>query len=193
MQKRRPRRLGKIRGLLSLMLTLDVLTVIGAALVRVTGGNVTNFTVYPEAIYGAQQFNQHLWPVSVEVYIDHPSLAQTILGLFAHQLAIAIATIPMLIYARRLVDRAIRNHPFTPEMARGLRRLGLLVLAGGLGAEFVRAAAMIALTHSATAGSYVHSEWTINFWWLLLGLTILAFAQVVEHGCALRAELDEVI
>ena len=190
---KRPRRLGKIRGLLSLLLFLNVLTVIGSALVRVTGANVTNFTVYPEAVYGAQQANKQLWPLSVEVYVDHPTLTQTILGLFAHQLTIALATIPMLVYARRLVDRAIRNHPFTPEMARGLRRLGLLVLAGGLAAEFVRGAAMFALTHSATSGTYIRSEWTIDFWWLLLGLVILAFAQVVEHGCALRAELDEVI
>jgi hypothetical protein len=33
----------------------------------------------------------------------------------------------------------------------------------------------------------------IGLWWLPMGLVILAFAQVIDHGCALRAELDEVI
>jgi hypothetical protein len=40
---------------------------------------------------------------------------------------------------------------------------------------------------------FIDTSWMIDFWWLLLGLVILAFAQFIEHGCALRAELDEVI
>ena len=33
----------------------------------------------------------------------------------------------------------------------------------------------------------------LDLWWLLLGLVVLGFAQIVEHGRTLRAELDEVI
>ena len=63
-------------------------------------------------------------------------------------------------------------------------------------AELVRSAAAVALYLSALPGGHPFiegSNWLVNFWWLLPGLVILAFAQVVEHGCALRTELDEVI
>ena len=30
-------------------------------------------------------------------------------------------------------------------------------------------------------------------WWLLPGLVLLAFAEIVRRGCDLRVELDEVI
>jgi hypothetical protein len=33
----------------------------------------------------------------------------------------------------------------------------------------------------------------ISLWWLLVGLTVIGFAQIVEHGRTLRLELDEVI
>jgi hypothetical protein len=101
----------------------------------------------------------------------------------------------MIILARRLVDNAIATDPFTVAMARGMRRLGPVVLIGGALAELTRSAATIALYRGAVSGGhpFTDTNWMIDFWWLLLGLTVLAFAQVVEHGCALRAELDEVI
>jgi hypothetical protein len=55
------------------------------------------------------------------------------------------------------------------------------------------AAMLLYTTTVHDGGALVYVDWTIDFWWLLLGLVILAFAQVVEHGCALRAELDDVI
>jgi Protein of unknown function (DUF2975) len=196
-------RLRVIRTLLSLMLTLDVLTLISAALIIVTGGIVATFDVPIELVYGPQpyvlrQVNLHLMPNTANVFVQDPSLTQTLLGLLAHGLAYAAATLPMIIVARRLVDRAIASDPFTMAMVRGLRRLGLVVLIGGLFAELTRSAATIALYNSAVPDGHAMRDTTnwitgFSFWWLLLGLVILGFAQVVGHGCALRAELDDVI
>ena len=196
----RPRRLRGIHGLLSFMLVLNVLALINAALIRVSGQIVTTMPVDPTVIYGPQpyvlqQANRQLSLLSIEAYVREPSLLQTVLGLLEHGLATWIVTIPMIIYARRLVDRAVATQPFTTEMARGLRRLGLLVLAGGLLAELVRSTSGYALYKTTVVDDMapMYWQWHFDFWWLILGLVILAFAQVVEHGCALRAELDEVI
>lgn len=194
------RRLNAIRALLTLMLTLNVLFLVNAVLIKVNGQIVTGFEVSVDLVYGPQPFllqqgNRHLSPATVDVYVRDPSLIQTLLGLLAHGLAYGVATLPMIIFARRLVHRAIDTHPFTIAMARGLRRLGLIVLIGGALAELIRSAATVALYNTAVSGgsAIADTDWMIHFWWLLLGLVILAFAQVVEHGCALRTELDKVI
>jgi hypothetical protein len=182
------------------MLTLNVLLLIDAALVKVSGQIVAGFQVPVDLVYGPQPFvlqqvNRHLLPMTVNVYVQSPTPIQTLLGLLAHGVAQAVATLPMIVLARRLVDRAIATDPFTMSMVRGLRRLGLVVLLGGLLAELVRSAAAIALYASALKDGhpFLDTDWMIDFWWLLLGLVILSFAQVVEHGCTLRTELDEVI
>jgi hypothetical protein len=202
-KKTRPDRLVGIRRLLSLMLALNIVGLLSAALVRASGAIVTSFEVNLEQVYGPQpyvlqQTNRGVvLPLDIVVYIEHPSLGQTILRLLAHGLAYAVATIPMIIYARRLVDEAVATHPLTLSMARGLRRLGLIVLLGGFLAELARSVAAIALRQGTIheGNPLTNGEWVdgISFWWIVLGFTILAFAQVVEHGCTLRAELDEVI
>jgi Protein of unknown function (DUF2975) len=196
-------RLRTIRTLLSLMLALNVLTLISAAVIKVSGGIVATFDVPVTLVYGPQpyvlqQTNRQLIPDTVNVYVQQPTLTQTVLGLLEHGLAYALATLPMIILARRLVDQAIAGDPFTMSMVRGLRRLGVVVLVGGLCSELVRSAATIALFASAVPGGHPVTDTTtwvsgFSFWWLLLGLVVLGFAQVIEHGCALRAELDGVI
>jgi hypothetical protein len=204
MRKRtRPGRLTGIRRLLSLMLSLNIVGLILAALTRVSGGNVATFEVEPEQVYGPQPYVLQqtnvgvIRPLDIVVVLDHPSLGQTVLGLLTRGLAYTVATIPMIIYARRLVDEAIATHPFTLSIARGLRRLGQIVLLGGFLAEVVRSLAAIALRQGTIheGNPLTNANWIVgaSFWWIVLGFTILAFAQVVEHGCTLRQELDEVI
>jgi hypothetical protein len=197
---RRPQRLGTLRKFLTLMVALDVLAIIDAALIRLTRSTVAAFDVPVDLVYGPQpyvlqQLNRQLHPWTVNVSVEDPSVLQLVLGLLTHGLAFAVATLPMLIFARRLVDRAVDTHPFTPEIATGLRRLGIVILAGGLAAELVRSAAAIALYNSALTGShpFADTDWMIGFWWLAPGLVVLAFAQVIEYGCRIRTELDEVI
>jgi hypothetical protein len=196
-------RLRTVRALLSLMLVLNVLTLISAALVKVNGSIVATFDVPVELVYGPQpyvlqQANRQLIPDTVSVYVQQPTLTQTVLGLLAHGLAYALVSLPMIILARRLVDQAIAGDPFTMPMVRGLRRLGVVVLIGGAASELVRSAALVALFTSAVPDGHPMTQTTtwatgFSFWWLVLGLAVLGFAQVVEHGCALRAELDGVI
>ncbi|HEV8565897.1 MAG TPA: hypothetical protein VGQ92_02230 [Actinoplanes sp.] len=198
-----PRRLRAIRTLLTLMLTVNVIALAQAALAPFMHSTVTDFDISLELVFGSQpyvlqQLNHQLMPTSLHVFVEQASPPQILLGLFAHGLAYYVATLPMIIFARRLVDQAIATNPFTTSMARGLRRLGRIVLAGGLIAELIRVGAVVALYDSAVAGGHAVTDnaamiSAIGLWWLPMGLVILAFAQVIDHGCALRAELDEVI
>lgn len=198
----RPRRLQAIRTLLTLMLMVNVLALAQAVLIWFHRSAVSGFDVDPSLIFGPQpdvlqQLNHDLRAQTVRVSVEDPTVWQTVLSLFGHGLAYYLATLPMIIFARRLVDRAIDTNPFTPATAGGLRRLGRIVLLGGLIAELVRVVAMVLLYHSAVAGGYAltdnASSLALGLWWLPMGLVILAFAQVINHGCALRAELDQVI
>ncbi len=132
------------------------------------------------------------------VYADRPDVARDLLYSLGNGLAVALALIPLLVSAIRLIGHARRTDPFTPYMVRRLRRLGLSVLALGLLSGVVEYVAQrillnISLPHDqtlrfgATIGHYPTP------WWLLPGLMLLAFAEIVRHGCDLRAELDEVI
>lgn len=101
----------------------------------------------------------------------------------------------MLWLALRLLDRMVSTQPFTDATAAGLRRLGAVVLAVGAASEVVRGAGTYLLQASVVPSGQrtVTLDYTFSFWWLLLGLLLFAFAQVIAYGCRLRAELDEVI
>jgi hypothetical protein len=112
---------------------------------------------------------------------------QTAVSLLAHGAGLILLIGPILVFARRLVGRAIRTDPVTPEMARGLRSLGWLVLGGGLFGELVRGGAAIAQRrHEMDAAAIPLYLAPHHWWWLPLGLAVLAFAQFVTRACALR-------
>jgi hypothetical protein len=192
-----PRRpLQPIRRLLTAMLWLDAAAVVYGALQLDTGAT-GRFEVLPSVVFGNQPHvvpttNSGLWIDTVGVTVQDPGAYQRMLDAFAHGLPFALATVPMLIIARRLVDRAVATHPFTAETARGLRRLGVVVLAAGAAAEVVRVVATQLLYRSAVDGGGLVTP-PVALWWLPLGLVLLGFAQIVDHGRRLRAELDEVI
>ena len=101
MRKRtRPGRLTGIRRLLSLMLSLNIVGLITAALLRIDRASVTTFSVEPEQVYGSQPYELQqtnrglIRPLDIVVVLENPSLGQTILGLLAHGLAYTVATIP---------------------------------------------------------------------------------------------------
>jgi hypothetical protein len=132
---------------------------------------------------------------AVAVTVADPTPAQTTLEIIAGGTVGAVAWLVIAILARRIVTLALRTDPFTVSTADQIRHLGIVILAGGGVAEVIRAAAAYALYRSVfPSSSYTGSlTETFGFWWLPLGLAVLAFAAVVRHGCALRAELDEVI
>ncbi|GAB1645571.1 hypothetical protein [Krasilnikovia sp. MM14-A1259] len=197
---RRRRPLRGIRVLLTLMITGNVLVLINALLAVWDRQFFGHFPVPVEDVYGPQpyvlqQANLHLHPWSVQVSVSDPTLLQAVLAPLANGLPVAVAALGMAIFARRLVDRAAGLHPFTVEMAHGLRRLGAVILVGGVLAEVVRAAAALALYRTALPHGHPFTgvDWLVHLWWLLPGLMVLGFAQVIAYGCTLRAELDEVI
>ena len=136
-----------------------------------------------------------LHALSVNVWIGEPSRWQNVLGVFSGSFTSLLFSLPMLFTARRLVDSAADNQPFTPQVAGGLRRLGILVLILGAAAEAIQALAGYLAFHSAVPESagFDYKFETPTLWWLVAGIIILAFAQIVRHGTTLRAELDEVI
>ncbi|MEV8503536.1 DUF2975 domain-containing protein [Actinoplanes sp. NPDC051475] len=133
--------------------------------------------------------------VDVAVTVADPTTAQTALEVIAGGTVGAVALLVIAILARRIVTSALRTDPFTVSTADQIRRLGIVILAAGGLAEIIRGAAAYALYHSVFPSSSYMGPVTddLSYWWLPLGLAVLAFAAVVRHGCALRAELDEVI
>jgi hypothetical protein len=192
------RRLSGIRAFLSLLLTLDVLAVAAAVVTVLTGNNATSLELPRDAAFGAQApllatSRAHLSGVAAT--ISEPSAYLLILDLLAHSLAFTLAAIPMIVLAQRLIDRAADTHPFTAEMVTGLRGLGRLILGAGLLALIASNVAAVLLFRSVVpdSGAYLGANLVTDLWWLPLGLVVLAFAQVIEHGHSLRTELDEVV
>ncbi|GIG61704.1 hypothetical protein Lfu02_60760 [Longispora fulva] len=130
----------------------------------------------------------------VTVRVTHPSAFQAVLYDLGLGWLTVLALIPILLFARRLVREAYHHDPFTPEMIRRVRKLGLLVLGCGGGAELVALAARVALQKSVLrdSGTIMADSPSVP-WWLLTGLLVLAFGEILRRGGQLRAELDGVI
>jgi hypothetical protein len=132
----------------------------------------------------------------VTVVLAHYSFWQSLLEELRHGLAATLATIPMIYLARRLIYRAVDHGPFTPDMVRGLRRLGLVVLVGGALCSAVEVASSnILLRISLPAELLPHNypDYQVSLWWVVPGLVLLAFAQIVRHGVSLRDDLDGLV
>lgn len=194
--------LGPIRALLVILAILDLLRLPIAVQQLFNGGypigtvrvNGFDTTALPGAVRPTLNF------MAVELMWHPTGPFQVLMFALSHGLGFILATLPMLFYAYRVTDEALRNNPFTLVMVRKLRRLGLLILAGGLLYEAVALAASWALLRDALAdqpalwaGAGLSPSQYPSLWWLLPGLLMLAFAEVVRRGCYLQAELDEVI
>jgi hypothetical protein len=160
--------LGPIRVLLATSIILDCLSLPIGALQLFNGGYPIGTVMFGDLFpQGIPNFTHSHMSFGGVQLMWHPTGAFQILmfGL-SHGLGLTVATLPMLGYAYHVTGEALRNDPFTLAMVRKLRKLGLLILLGGLVYE---AAAFVA------------------------GRALLAFAEVVRRGCYLRAELDQVI
>jgi Protein of unknown function (DUF2975) len=181
-----------------------VLNVVLIPLLVFAHGSPRVATVDVGALFSGDPYvkaRQHLPGLNLSqmsVYADRPTVAQDLLYSLGNGLAVMLVLIPLLVSAIRLVEHASRYDPFTPQMVRRLRRLGVLVLVLGLLSSVAEYAAQKALLRiSLPHDDTLHLNATIGhyptLWWLIPGLMLLAFSEIVRHGCDLRAELDEVI
>jgi hypothetical protein len=199
-EKRRRRTwLGPIQVFLAFLLVSDIIYLpilllphgaphVGSVMVGdIFGGDPYVHRKFPELSLG-----------DVTVFDSHRTYLHHLLNSISHGLANTIATIPMLWYAMRLIGRARDGDPFTPQMVRALRRLGLLVVGGGLLSEVAEYIAGRVLLDLVLPHDYMLREGAMldrypTLWWLLPGLIVLGFSEIVKRGVDLRAELDGVI
>jgi hypothetical protein len=133
--------------------------------------------------------------------MGHPTGAfQVVMFGLSRGLGFILATLPMLGYAYHVTGVALDSDPFTLTMVGKLRKLGALVLVGGLVSSAAALIAgwlllqdMLSGEPELRAGARLDVAAYPTLWWLLPGLLVLAFAEIVRRGCILRAELDGVI
>jgi hypothetical protein len=194
--------LGPIRALLLILVILDLLSLPILLLQLFNGaypiGMVQFGDLFPQGMSGFVYWRQDFGSVE---FMWHPTGAfQMVTFGLSHGLGAVVVTLPMLGYAYHVAGEALRSDPFTLTMVRMLRTLGTLILVGGLALEVLAYVAARALLDDVLstapglrAGAGLHPSQYPSLSWLVPGLLVLAFAEVVRHGCHLRAEMDGVI
>ena len=198
---RRSRGLRPILGFLTVLTIVDALGLVSSVINWLGHGRTpVTFRIDIDRVYGPR------FPAGNPAYsrfevddvlasVRDLSVPQRVLEEIASGTLWLVVTLVIALLAYRVVSAAMDSDPFTVEMADRLRRLAVVVLIGGGAAEAATVAAGMALYHSADPhGSALDAQtWPLGLSWLPLGFALLAFSAVVRHGCALRAELDQVI
>jgi hypothetical protein len=127
----------------------------------------------------------------VEVLVAEPGARQAIASAFT-ALPGLLVVLAMLVMLGRIVRAARAADPFTDETVRRLRVLAVGIFAGGVVASVVETVAAVNLALSVTEGSFA-TDWVVPGRWLLLSIGLLAVAEVIKRGTALRAELATVV
>ncbi|GGQ60381.1 DUF2975 domain-containing protein [Couchioplanes azureus] len=199
-----PRRSGALRPLRALLTFTVIMNILGlffTAIDWISGGR-SPIEFYAPSDALINPVPDPLQPAftpkvddAVVVTVADPTPAQATLEVIAGGLVGTVAWLVIAVLARRIVTSALRADPFTVSTADQIRRLGIVILAAGGLAALIGVAASYALYRSVFPSSSYLGPGTaeVSYLWLPLGLAVLAFAAVVRHGCALRAELDEVI
>ncbi len=125
------------------------------------------------------------------VTVAEPSVTQRLV--WALQAAPTYAVVvALLVLLLRIVWLARRDDPFTLATVRRLRVLAVVAMAGGWLGFIVE---MIAGMHlsSTVFTNGVAAAGRPPLYWFLVGFGLLAVAEVVRRGCALREELEAVV
>lgn len=125
------------------------------------------------------------------VTVTEPSLAQRITWVLqsAPTYAVVLALLALLL---RTVWLARRDDPFTAATVRRLRVLAVVALAGGWLGFMVETIAEMHLSSTVfTNGVAVSVQPPL--YWFPIGFGLLAVAEVVRRGCALREDLAGVV
>jgi Protein of unknown function (DUF2975) len=191
--------LAEMQGLVGVVLGVLVVTALLGVVDLVAGGGVVA-RVPVDAVTGLTDASGGLRPGvrvddagSVDVVVAEPTagqlVASALTGLPTH--LVAIAVFALLFVALR---RARREDPFLPATVRRLRIAALVAIVAGPLAFVVETIATMDLTSRVTDGTIAAAAelGTVGLW-LLAGFGLLAVAEIVNRGRALRAELDTVI
>jgi len=201
-----PRRswLAVIQGLLLAMLILDfpalLLSILPNGAIRL--GSVSLIDLWNNRVELPPRTHPEVSVDQVPILLSvRPFSLLFVLYKLGHGFVYLAVTVPILIYARRIAEAARLADPFTREMVRRLRRLGVLILAGGALAELTSY-----LTSRAVLDIYLdryHAEpsmrltalpdYQLSLWWVLPGLILLGVSEIVRRGVDLRDELNTVI
>lgn len=129
---------------------------------------------------------------AVEVAVTGPRPYQLIAYLLTGlpTMLVVLGLLAMLWYILR---GARRGDPFTARTVRQLRILAGATIVGGTVAGLVETFAGLALVQSITHTGEFYAAWKVPVPWLLAGFGLLAVAELVKRGTAMRAELETVI
>jgi serine phosphatase RsbU (regulator of sigma subunit) len=166
---------------------------------RTTNSNVSlsvpvRFDIDPSAYQiqgrGSTAVDARIDDASGNVTVKHPpvlSVVLTVMGVIAVEAVVLI----VLLRLRRIFRRLVEGRPFLDENARGLRFIGLAVVAGELAS-----AALQYLGQRAVAGSLSSAEISFRAAFaprpsvILAGLALLVVAEIFREGIKMRADLE---
>jgi hypothetical protein len=129
--------------------------------------------------------------LSTSVAIADPTPAQAWWYL-ATKLPSTLILVTVLLILLRLLSRARRGNPFNRETVRDLRWAAVVLMAGGSLAGLAEGVATLGLSEGLVDNT-VSGYWEVPILWLFSGFAVMAIAQVVARGHAMREELEEVI
>ncbi|NLT55163.1 MAG: hypothetical protein GXX79_11535 [Actinomycetales bacterium] len=129
----------------------------------------------------------------VEVRVSDPTPAQQLLSILA-TLPTGVVVLAVLAVLARALGRSRRAEPFQADLSKGLRRLGVLCLAGGSGAWLVEFFARFVLVDTVSStGAAAEAELLALGFWALAWLGCLALAAAVDRGRSMRTELEGLV
>lgn len=129
---------------------------------------------------------------ATQLLINDPTVAQTALRLVGQAVPVGIAAV-VAVALYRLAGSAMAGDPFSAMNLRRIRFIGLLLLFGGVvstAVSMITVWLVAKISLGDAAGSPVLGEAPMI---TLAGVVVLAIAEMMRQGAALRAELDEVV
>ena len=194
---RRPDWLAELQTALAVGMVIATAGVLLSAGTAAVGDSVT-FAVPAGSVGGLADVRGSLRPNVavdagglVDVAVAGPSAGQRVLSALTGLPSYVVGLV-LLGLLWHTVRAARRTGPFSPVLARRLRLLGVVALAGGLIADVIETVATFLASETVFDG-FLSASYAYSWWWLLLGLGFLAIAELIGRGATMRAELDEVV
>jgi hypothetical protein len=195
---RKPDWLGEMQAVLVTGLVITGLGIALSAAWTISGDKPVSVTVPAQALPGVPGSVGGLTAsvtiastAAVEVQIQDPTVHQRISDALTG-LPTALLVLVLLAMLLRIVRRARRADPFTAAAVRQLRILAVIVLAGGVLVSTVETIATLDLVTTLT-NREASADVKLPAHWVLAGFGLLAIAEVVRRGTAMRTELEAVI